>query len=193
MFSPRPPLITAFIALALIVCGFFVMRACSKSMERPFVHTINEPSDANTIWRADKPQSHAETLAQGKCPIPHPPEATHIQYVDFYNYGFMHCVRFEAPVSACQAHAAAVMKSFNQRMEASHNKTRVAVHAQPLNRASAVSAARFAREQVDDKARADWFAPDTIVHGEMWGRHDSHTPLVFIDTGKGVFYYLRTD
>jgi hypothetical protein len=193
MFSPRPPLIAAFIALALIGCGFFVMRACTKLMEKPVVHTINEPSDANTIWRADKPLSHAEALAQDKCPIPPPPEATNIQYVDFYNYGFMHCVRFEAPVSVCQAYAATVMKSFNQQMEASQNNTRVADHAQPLNRASAASAARFAQEQVEDTARADWFAPDTIVHGEMWGRHDSHTPLVLIDTDKGVFYYLRTD
>ncbi len=85
MFSPRPPLIAAFIALALIGCGFFVMRACTKLMEKPVVHTINEPSDANTIWRADKPLSHAEALAQDKCPIPPPPEATNIQYVDFYN------------------------------------------------------------------------------------------------------------
>lgn len=193
MFLPRPPLIAALIALSMVCGVFLVVRSCARQMERPVVHTINAPTDANTVWRADAPLSYDEAVANGKVPMPLPKEATHIQYVDFYEYGFMHCVRFEAPVKICQAHAAEVMKAFNQRMQTSHNELRVAVQAQSLNRAELTESARLVREEIAEAARASWFDPDKIVHGEMWGRRGSHTPVVMIDTEKGVFYYLQTD
>ena len=193
MFSPRPPLVTALLALTLMGGAFLGLRVCTRQMEKPVVPTINDPNDANTVWRADTPLSHAEALAKGKCPIALPSEASHVQYVDFYDYGFMHCVCFEAPVAACRTHAATVMEAFNRQMQASHNDLRVDVQARPLDRDSAASAARLVREDVAEAARAAWFTPDTIVHGEVWGRRESHTPWVVIDTDKGVFYYLKTD
>ena len=173
--------------------AFLGLRACAKHLERPVVHTINGPTDANTVWRADTPLSQAEAVANGKCPIPLPSDASHIQYVDFYDYGFMRCVRFEASIEVCRLHAAKVMEAFNRQMQASHNDLRVAVQSRPLDRAATASMAHFVRGEVAEAARAAWFDPDKIAHGEMWGRQDSHTPLVFIDLGRGVFYCLQTD
>jgi hypothetical protein len=185
--------VAALIALALMGIAFLGLRACTRQMEKPVVHTINDPTDANTVWRADTPLSHAEAIAKGKCPIPLPSEASHIQYVDFYDYGFMRCVRFEACIEVCRSHAAELMRTFNQRMQATHYDLRVPVQSRPLDRAATASMAHFVREEVAEAARAAWFDPDKIAHGEMWGRQDSHTPLVFIDLGRGVFYCLQTD
>ena len=181
------------LTLGLMSGAFLGLRACTRQMEQPVVHTINDPTDANTVWRADTPLSHAEAVANGKCPIPLPSEASRIQYVDFYEYGFMRYVRFEASVEVCRSHAAELMKAFNRQMQASHNELRVHVQSQPFDRASAKSAARIVREEIAEVARAAWFDPDTIVHGEAWGRRESHTPWVVIDTDRGVFYYLQTD
>lgn len=196
MFSWRPPVVAAAIVLGLLACGYAGLVALTKSkVERPIKHTVNDPSDANTTWRSVKPLSHAEAVKAGRCPIPLPPEATNIQYVDFYPgyHGSTQYVRFEAPVETCRGHAAGLLKSYNQRMEAMHNDFRVEVHAKPFGRSTAEAVARLIREEEEETARVDWFDADAIVRGEMWGDHRSHAPLVLIDTDRGVFYYCISD
>ncbi|MGV3660088.1 MAG: hypothetical protein ACO1TE_07880 [Prosthecobacter sp.] len=196
MFPWRPPVVAAAILLALLAGGYIAIDIfVTWQLEKPVIHTVNDPRDPITIWRSMKPLSHAEAVETGKCPIPLPREAARIQYVDFtVGYGgFSRCVRFEAPVDICREHAAAVLKAYNQRMETAHNDSHLAVHASPLNKGTAESVATLMRDQGEEVARASWFDTDAIVHGEMWGKHGGHTPLVLIDTDKQVFYYVIFD
>lgn len=57
----------------MLVAVYGAMKALFKtSFEGSEQHTINNNSDANTIWRADTPLSLAEAEAIKKCPIPLP-------------------------------------------------------------------------------------------------------------------------
>ena len=40
---------------------------------------------------------------------------------------------------------------------------------------------------------APWFDPDTIHSGLVAGQLGSHTPVVLIDTERGVLYYFYSD
>jgi hypothetical protein len=196
MFSFRPPVITALLALSLLVVIYGVLKTITKSLERPVIHTINNEADANTIWRADIPLDFKEAEIQNKCPIPLPREATHIQYVNFYEYGgFMHCVRFEAQPSVCKAHAAHLIQRFNEQKKVADSSKAEPLPVQPgpVDKGIATSMAHYVREDVEEQARAAWFVPESVAEGELWGRSGSHTPVIIIDTVNGVFYYLRTD
>ncbi len=196
MFSFRPPVITALLALGLLVVIYGVLMMITSSPEPPVIRTINNAADPNTIWRADIPLGLEEAETHQKCPIPLPREATQIQYVDFYDYGgFIHCVRFEAPPSVCRAHAAHLIREFNEQRREAYNSREesLPVLPGPLDKAVAASIGHFVREQIEEQSRAAWFAPDSVVEGELWGRFGSHTPIMIVDTVEGVFYYLQTD
>lgn len=195
MFSWRPPVVAAAMILGLLACGYLAISTFVKwQLEKPVIHTVNDPTDANTTWRSVQPLSHAEAVKAGRCPIPLPQDAAEIQYVDFCGYGgFSRCVRFEAPVETCRAHAATVLTAFNQHLKAEHIDAGAVVSPIPFNKSTAESVAGFIREQEHKAARVDWFDADSILHGEMWGDHDSHMPLILIDTDRGVFYYFISD
>ena len=61
-----------------------LMLAGCEEKSSPVKYTVNDPKDANTTWRTDKPLSYQEAKANGHCPISLPPEAKNIQFVDFY-------------------------------------------------------------------------------------------------------------
>ena len=42
-------------------------------------------------------------------------------------------------------------------------------------------------------SQASWFDSDTIQRGEAWGQGGSHSPLIFVDLERGVFYDLCGD
>jgi hypothetical protein len=196
MFSFRPPVITALLALGFLVVIYGVLKTITILLTPSSIHTINNDADANTIWRADIPINIKEAETHKKCPIPLPREATQIQFVDFYQYGgFMRCVRFEAQPSVCKAHAAHLIQEFNERKKEANNSKAEPLPVQPgpLDKDVAASMGHYVREQMEEQARAAWFVPESVVEGELWGRSGSHTPIIVIDTIKGVFYYLHTD
>lgn len=189
-------MITALIALGMLLVAYGLMSTITTSLERPAAHTINDITDANTIWRADIPLGFEEAVARKKCPVPLPQGARHIQYVDFYEYGgFVHCMRFEAPLSVCREHAAQLIQAFNARNNETQksNQAPLPVRPIPLDQSVSTAIGHYVRDQVEEAARASWFEPDKVTSGEMWGRSGSRTPMIIIDSDKGVFYYLRTD
>jgi hypothetical protein len=170
--------------LALTACG-------GKPV--PARYTVNDPTDANTTWKSEKPLTYSEAASAGKCPLALPSTATNIQYINFYAGfgGYSQFVRFEAPVEDCRNHARKVLEARNARMtEAS---LRVSVAASPLAKSIAESLAREARQGVEEVARAPWFDADAIRNGEIWGERGSSKPIILIDTDRGIFYYSLSD
>jgi hypothetical protein len=173
----------------LMVLAFLYLVGCKQSIPP---YTVNDPKDANTCWRTEKPLNYEEAVANGHCPIPLPKEARNIQFVDFYAGwgGFSQHVRFEAPMEVCREQARAILNDFNSRQ--TQDSQRVEVTAKPLDWDHASSVARDANSW-EVVSRAPWFDSDSIQKGEMWGAGRSHQPEVFIDLERGVFYYRRSD
>lgn len=149
--------------------------------------TVNDPTDANTTWRTGKPLSYQEAIQNGHCPIPLPKEAKHIEFVDFYAGfgGFSQYVRFEAPIRICKEHA-----QQNSKLNAESPLVQVTSLRLDPGRAQSVAQTAKTGEIV---SQAPWFDSDAIQNGEAWGRGDSHTPEIFIDLDRGVFYHHCSD
>ena len=158
----------------------------------PDKYTVNDPKDANTTWRTDKPLSFQEAKANGHCPISLPPEAKNIQFVDFYaGYGgFSRYIRFEGPASVCREHARLLLNEHNSKI--TMESLRVRLVSEPLSEPRAQIFARSAK-QGEEVSQAAWFDTDAIRTGEVWGDLVSHTPAILIDLERGVFYYRCAD
>ena len=169
-----------------------LMLAGCEEKSSPVKYTVNDPKDANTTWRTDKPLSYQEAKANGHCPISLPPEAKNIQFVDFYvGYGgFIQYVRFDAPVSVCREHARLLLNEHNSKV--TMESLRVGVVSEPLSEERAQAFAQIAK-QGEKESQSDWFDSDAIRKGERWGDLGSHKPAVLIDLERGVFYYRCTD
>ena len=91
-------------------------------------------------------------------------------------------VRFEAPKADCVA--------FAERIIAAHDRE----HA----RSAPVAFAEFEGPVERSVAstphlETEWFDIQAIRHGVVGGSGPSHSPKVWIDTDRGVFYYKQTD
>src|SRR5262249_1505847 len=146
----------------------------------PVKYTVNDPKDANTTWKSEKPLTYSEAVSAGKCPLALPDTATNIQYVNFYAGfgGFSEFVRFEAPVGACRDHARKVLDARNASMTQASLKVPIA--AAPFDKSIAEALAREARQGVEEVARAPWFDADAIRSGEIWGERGSSKPIILI-------------
>ena len=188
----RHYIVTIFATLAVMA----ILNGCgvqqSPPTQTPPTYTVNDPSDANTTWRSVKPLNFEEEDAIGKCPIPLPPEATDIQYVDFYAGfgGFRRYVRFVAPLAVCQEHTAKLIAKHNT--EQTQASQRVEGDPKLLERLYGESLAASAR-RVESVAQAQWFDTDKIQNGIVWGDNRSHTPVVVIDRDRNVLYYQISD
>ena len=168
------------------------MLAGCEERSSPVKYTVNDPKDANTTWRADKPLSYQEAKANGHCPISLPLEARNIQFVDFYaGYGgFAQYVRFEAPAAVCREHARLVLNEHNSKV--TMKSLRVREVSEPMSEERAQAFAQLAKHG-EEASRADWFNSDAIQKGEAWGDLGSSKPAILIDLERGVFYYICTD
>lgn len=180
---------TIFATLALLAV-MALLNGCG--VQTTPIYTVNDPSDANTTWRSTKPLTFEEEKAIGKCPIPLPPEAIDIQYVDFYaGYGgFSRYVRFVAPLAVCQEHANRLISKHNT--EQTQASLRVELNPKPLERDYGELLAASARSG-ETVAQAQWFDTDKIQNGIVWGNNQGHMPVVVIDRDRQVFYYLISD
>lgn len=178
----------AFVTLGL-TCLMLV--GCEEKSS-PVKYTVNDPKDANTTWRTDKPLSYQEAKANGHCPISLPPEAKNIQFVDFYaGYGgFARYVRFEAPATVCREHARLLLNEHNSKV--TMESLRVRVVSEPMSEERAQAFAQIAKHG-EEVSQAAWFDSDAIRKGEAWGDLGSHMPAILIDLERGVFYYRCAD
>jgi hypothetical protein len=177
---------------AFVTFGLACLLVGCEEKSAPVKYTVNDPKDANTTWRTDKPLSYQEAKANGHCPISLPPEAKNIQFVDFYaGYGgFARYVRFEAPAEVCSEHARLILNEHNSKV--TMDSLRVRVVSEPLSEERARAFAESAK-QGEEVSRAAWFDSDAIRKGEAWGDFGSHMPAILIDLERGVFYYRCTD
>jgi hypothetical protein len=123
--------------------------------------------------------------------VPLPDTARNIQYALFREglQAEFDLVRFEAPVEDCCATANKIVAE--QNAEAWDEHCRV-----PGLRPMASA------DQDPDQPRVDtppaglpapWFDPQSIRNGLVAGRTSSHTPAIWIDVERGIFYYQYHD
>jgi len=125
----------------------------------------------------------AITVAQANAQFPPgvPNSAKNIRYAAYNEWmAVLEVVRFEAPADDCIAHAERIIADFNAQ-----NPDRTIPGLRPMN----------AVPEVDRSTplSLDWFSPESIKHGLVGGESNSHTPVIWIDTDKGVFYYQYSD
>jgi len=155
-------------------------------------YTVNDPTNANSTWRSERPLAYDEVIQIGKCPIPLPKEAINIQYVDFYAGfgGFQKYVRFEAPVEICRSQAKIILSKYNSRKH--REKIKVELVPKKTTPQDCERIAYYATRG-EPFSQAHWFDTDKIINGEIWGLNTSHIPSVVIDIDRGVFYYQYSD
>jgi len=121
------------------------------------------------------PQSRAE--AQGGCPIPLPETASNIQYA-VWSFGevVQSWTRFEAPTADCLAHAESMVRPFR-------NRDGYAVTMIPIAEDTGVLC-------VLDPTEVDlsWFADCQTATGLIFRVTGGRAPVIWVDTGRGVFY-----
>lgn len=168
-----------------------ILAGCEEKSSPPR-YTVNDPKDANTTWRTSSALSYQEAIANGRCPISLPKDAKNIQFVDFYAGfgGFARYVRFEAPAEVCREHARVVLNEHNSKVTTESLRVRVVSEPLSLDRAQATARSAKSGEVV---SQASWFDSDAIQKGEACGDGHSHTPEIFVDLERGVFYYRCTD
>ena len=135
-----------------------------------------------SVLKTDRPRTVQE--AYKLCPIPLPDGAFNVQCADWGAWlAVVRIVKFQAPVEVCKVHAIRLVEEHNRS-----NPGRV-----PLS--ITLQALRTPRAPVSlpPEMEVDWFDVNNILSGFIAGESGSHTPQVWIDDQRGVFYYLLTD
>lgn len=138
-------------------------------------------SQPDYVKRFDKPLTYAMAIKDPDVEFPLPASSSEIyfgMYADWQAY--TRIVRFKAPVKDCVSHMDAVI-AWSDRMN---------------HRTSSYPRKKLSR--VDHQGAgclepAKWFTPDTITDGLYQGKDSSHTPQIWVDLDKGIFYFKETD
>jgi hypothetical protein len=126
------------------------------------------------------------SLDQAKdCPIPLPASARNIQYYRRIQFNFfIEFVKFEAPVQDCLGHVKTVQDDWRKTFD-EHNFY-------PLGPSGPIKEPPM-RCYLAEEQGVTWFDRETIQEGITVGSVGSCAPMIWIDTKRGIFYYLLTD
>jgi hypothetical protein len=117
-----------------------------------------------------------------------PDSAKNVQYAFYAEWiAVLQLVRFEAPVQDCRAVAEEIVAKHNA--EHADRPIPGLRRIDPTGRDSHLPTFPISTEPLS----APWFNPETIQSGLVAGQFGSHTPLVWIDTKRGVLYYYYSD
>lgn len=121
--------------------------------------------------------------ARQQLSIPLPDGAANIlygQYAELSAHEFV--LRFEAPVEVCKSHAEVLINRHNRDNPGS----RVSGELREITEPPPTILAQ-------PPLNITWFDIDNIRNGVVTGEVGSHQPRIWIDTERGVFYYIVTD
>lgn len=133
------------------------------------------------VVRFDKPLTFAEAVKNPDIDFPFPASSSEIYYGMYADWqAYTRIVRFKAPVADCVSHIDAVI-AWDEHM--SHSK-----FSYPR-----IKVSRIDHQGAGCLEPAEWFTPETIKDGLYEGKDSSHTPQVWVDLDKGIFYFKETD
>ena len=160
----RVSIVLAIVCISVAIC-FAIARQLSRG--GPTIIQGAQPISINEVRKVFPPGV--------------PDSAKNIHYAVYAEYvAFLECVRFDAPVDDCIAHAQQVLAQFN----AQHPNAQI-------------QGLRPIKETVmiDEQSPLSlpWFDPQSIKTGLVGGERGSHQPSIWIDAEKGIFYYHYSD
>jgi hypothetical protein len=171
----------AFFGIVLIGIAFFLALRVSS---------IGVVTTTPTIYQSDQPETVEQARQRLARVLPLPDSAKKVQYALYYEWiAVTELVRFEAPVEDCCAIAKQIVDQHNAK------QPRGSWQMPGLRPIVPDGQDRDRPTRVSDmpELSAPWFAPDTIRKGLVAGANGSHTPAMWIDSERGVFYYQYTD
>ncbi len=142
---------------------------------------LTTPPTKATILIVKDPVSLDEARSQVSFPLPD--EAVNIMFAEYQEWmAYEFLLKFEAPVDACKAHARLLLKQDNR----DNPDSPVSVELRPLT-------ASPQAVPPSPPLNATWFDVENIEQGLTGGEGGSHRPTIWIDTERGLVYYLLTD
>ena len=166
------------VALALVIGGGIIFAVIGGI---PFGLLVSRNS--HPVIHSDHPLSLAEVKGMK---FPFPATATNIQFAEYQEFiAYEFVVRFEAPKQDCLATVAKVVEAFHSS----------GMSSDALADLSQVQPITLDRRHIEKVANlpVPWFDPEKITVGVEAGKWESHTPRIWIDTARGVFYFQYTD
>lgn len=135
----------------------------------------------DTTAYTTRPLKPAEVRAP-LLPVALPSDASDIQFAQYsYRQAYELLVSFHAPPESCVDYAKAILIDYNRM-----NPNRpVPADLTPLTKPP--------RKYICEEMPTPWFTPETIQTGMKGGEAGSHQPEIWIDSDRGVFYYLLRD
>lgn len=135
------------------------------------------------IVRTDHPLTLAEVKGSR---FPFPTTARNIQFAEYQEFiAYEYVIRFEAPKEDCLA-------TVSKAVEAFHSSLLRPDALAELSKIHPITSERHHLNRVAD-VPVPWFDPEKISEGVEAGGDGSHTPKIWIDTARGVFYFQYTD
>lgn len=131
------------------------------------------------------------TEAEQRCPIPLPAGARNVEYAVWSHWiSFIVLVRFEAPPEECVKHIDTILTWHDEKNPA---LTTLQKRRPRPPSYSGVPVTHVDRVDTSVLKPVPWFNPHLITRGIHAGVPGSHTPEVWVDLERGVFYYRETD
>lgn len=129
--------------------------------------------------RYDQPMTYAEATNKPDIGFPFPPSSRNIYYGEYQDWQcYTLLVRFQAPVSDCISQIDTVIACDNRIINRTSTYPRITVTNVPFQGSG-------------DFDSVPWFTPNTITHGIYVGTNIDHGPQIWIDTDKGIFYFMQ--
>jgi len=173
----KPARKTLIIILAMVLAALLII-AAEKVYVIYCLAKVDFFAESNCLERN---LSWAE--ANARCRFPLPAGAANISFAEWkMGMGYEFYFRFEAPVQACLSHVPTAL-AFGDAGGAVASKpapTLVPITTPP----SPLRSSKF---------DLSWFDVECIRNGMTTGGCGSHAPVVWVDTDRGVFYYMVTD
>jgi hypothetical protein len=117
-----------------------------------------------------------------------PDSAKNVQFASYREWvAALDFIRFEAPVEDCCAIAQKIIAQHN-----TENPDRRVQGLRPLDRTDR-NKDQPMLQSTTSPLSVPWFDPQSIRKGFVAGETHSHTPSIWIDAERGVFYYQYTD
>lgn len=160
---------------ALIGVGGMFLGLLVLALLAAFAVGLMKPFGGASLKQSQGPISLAE--ARGLWAFDFPDSAHDIQFYAFSEWiAHETLVRFEAPVEDCIATARRVLKAHHEGDELAEIEPGTDAHV-----------------YANGRHKAPWFDPESIRSGRKPAGPGYHRPMVWVDTERGVFYYLNTD
>jgi hypothetical protein len=125
-----------------------------------------------------KPMTYADVMKKKEISFPFPASSSNIFYDFKADWQLLSMnVRFDAPVTDCVRHIDAVF-AWNDVIE---------------KRTSSYSCVHFTNAALLDTSWGDSAAINKISNGIHAGKNSSHSPEIWVDLDKGIFYFHISD